>query len=81
MSHREQSFPWTKFLLEILLYACLMVIYLLLVLRLLDKTLTRLFHENLVAYALAGLGVILVQGVALDLLTSFLLGRLRLGKE
>lgn len=67
-----------NFLIELALYAVLVTIYFFVVLRLLGDPLTRLFHSNQMLYALAGLALILTQGVLLDLLTSFLLNRLKL---
>lgn len=65
---------------ELVIYGTLITVYFLVVLRLLGEPLTRLFGNNLTAYALISLGLILAQGVLLDLVTSFLLDRLRLGR-
>jgi len=66
------------FVVELAVYAALVVAYFLLVLRLLGEPLNRLFHSSLPIYALAALGLIVVQAVALESLTSFLLRRLGL---
>lgn len=63
---------------ELVLYSALLAAYLFTVLRLLDDILARLFINNLVAYAFIGLGLILTQGVVLDLLTSFIINQLQL---
>ena len=63
---------------ELIVYAILVVTYSFVVLRLLNALLTRLFHTNLVTYAFIALGLIVAQGVLLDIVTSFLLERLRL---
>jgi hypothetical protein len=46
----------------------------------LNAPLTRLFHTNLVTYAFVALGLIVAQGALLDVVTSFLLERLRLDR-
>jgi hypothetical protein len=63
---------------ELILYSVLLTVYLFTVLRFLDDVLARLFNNNLVAYAFIGLGLILAQGVVLDLLTSFIINQLPL---
>ena len=63
---------------ELVVYAILIIIYTVVVLRLLSEPLTRLFHTNLVTYAFAGLGLIVAQGALLDAVTSFLLKQLGL---
>lgn len=65
---------------ELVVYGSLVTLYFLVVLRTLSGPLTQLFHRSPLAYAAAGLGLILAQGVALDALTSFLLERLGLGR-
>jgi len=63
---------------ELIIYAILVIIYSIIVLRLLSEPLTQLFHTNLVTYAFAGLGLIVAQGALLDAVTSFLLKQLGL---
>jgi cation transporter-like permease len=65
---------------ELVVYAILVIIYSFIVLRLLNAPLTRLFHTNLVTYAFVALGLIVAQGALLDVVTSFLLERLRLDR-
>ena len=65
---------------ELVGYGILVVAYAAFVAPLLEEPLARLFHSNLVTYALAALGLIVAQGVLLDVITSFLLDRLRLGR-
>ena len=57
---------------ELVVYGVLVAAYLLLVLRTLDRPLAVLFRSHRVVYAFAALLLILCQGIALDLLTSFL---------
>ena len=59
--------------LEMLIYAPVVVVYLLLVMRFGTGLLVRLFHESPVAYTIAGFAAIVAQGVLLDLLASWLL--------
>lgn len=67
-----------NFVIELIVYAILVVGYFLAVLRLLAEPLNRLFHSNLVIYALLALGLIVAQGVVLEAVTAFLLEQLRL---
>ncbi len=59
--------------LELAIYGVLLAVYFLLVLRFLGEPLVRLFDDNLVVYAAAALGLIVAQGVVLDLVTSLLI--------
>jgi hypothetical protein len=65
-------------LIEILIYALLVVGYFIVVLRLLGGVLQGLFEGNLTLYAFVALGLIVAQGSLLELLTSFLVSRLGL---
>jgi hypothetical protein len=67
-----------SFAIEVLIYTALVVGYFLLVLRLLGEPLKKLFTDHLTLYAFAALALIVVQGVVLEFLTSFLVSRLRL---
>jgi hypothetical protein len=67
-----------NFAIEVLVYAVLVVIYFFLVLRLLAQPLLELFENNLTVYAFVALALIVVQGVVLEFVTSFLIGRLGL---
>jgi hypothetical protein len=69
-----------NFVIELIVYSILVVAYFVVALRLLGEWLARLFHSNLVTYALISLGLIVAQGVLLDLITSFLLDRLNLSR-
>lgn len=68
------------FAIEVAIYAVLVVGYFFLVLRFLAEPLARLFDSNLVAYAFVALLLILVQGVALEAVTSFIISLLGLDK-
>lgn len=65
---------------ELIVYGILVVAYFFVALQLLGESLARLFHSNLVTYALVSLGLIVAQGVLLDAITSFLLDRLNLSR-
>jgi hypothetical protein len=67
-----------NFAIEILVYAFLVVGYFYLVLRLLESFLAELFQNNLAVYAFLGLGLIVAQGILLEIVTSFILDRLKL---
>ena len=60
---------------ELLIYAPVVLVYWLLVLRYGSELLERLFHQSLVVYTIFSAVAILAQGVLLDLLTSWLLRR------
>lgn len=62
-----------NFLIEIVLYAVLLFIYFMLVLRFLGEPLNRLFQLDLLIYAIATLLLILAQSVLLERVTSFLI--------
>jgi hypothetical protein len=67
-----------NFAIEVVVYAVLVVVYFLLVLRILGDPLEALFSSNLGLYAVVALGLIVVQGVVLEFVTSFLISRLGL---
>ena len=69
-----------NFLIELVLYGVLVVGYFLVALRLLNDYLTGLFYSNLVLYAILALFLIVVQGVLLDGVTSFLLNQIKLDR-
>jgi len=69
-----------NFAIEVAIYAVLVVVYFLLVLRLLGKPLETLFQNNIVLYAFVALFLIVAQGVVLDGVTSFLINRLGLDR-
>ncbi len=80
MNTRDTRRLMRNFVIELAIYGILVTVYSLVVLRLLGEPLARLFGGNLITYALISLGLIVTQGVLLDLITSFLLDRLRLGR-
>jgi hypothetical protein len=67
-----------NFAIELFLYGFLVVLYFVVVLRWLGEPLSQLFHERPVLYSAAALLLIVVQGVALEAITSFLVERLGL---
>ena len=80
MNKQEMRRMVRNFVVELVVYGVLVSVYSVVVLRLLGEPLARLFGNNLVAYALISLMLIVAQGVLLDIITSFLLDRLRLGR-
>jgi hypothetical protein len=66
---------------ELIIYAVLLVGYFYLVLRFLGSLLADLFANQTVLYAFLGLGLIVAQGVLLETLTSFLIRMLRLERH
>lgn len=65
---------------ELLIYGVMLVIYFFAVLRLLGKYLTDLYQNQIFFYAILSLVLIVVQGVFLEAITSFLVRKLRLDR-
>jgi hypothetical protein len=63
--------------LELVVYGILVTLYAASVLQLLADPLANLYMENLTVYAWVALALIVIQGVVLEEVTSFLLDRLR----
>jgi hypothetical protein len=61
-----------NFIIELVVYGALMFVYFFIALRFLAEPLARIFESNLVAYAFLGLGLIVVQSVFLEFVTSLL---------
>ena len=78
MRNRRARMLIRNFAIEVLIYSVLVFGYFLLVLRLLGEPLKKLFTDHVTLYAFAALALIVVQGVVLEFLTSFLVSRLRL---
>ena len=69
-----------NFAIELVIYGTLVVGYSLVVFRWLGHHLEDLIHRSLTMYAFAALGLIVAQGVLLDLFTSLLLDVLKLDR-
>ena len=67
-----------SFVIELLIYSVLVVVYFFVVLRLLGDPLFHLFSSQLVVYAFLALVLIVAQAVALEVVTSFIMGLLGL---
>ncbi len=78
MSEREIRTLIRNVVIELIGYGILVVAYAALVAPLLEEPLARLFGNNLISYAFVGLGLIVAQGLILDVITSFLVNQLRL---
>jgi len=65
---------------ELLIYGVMLVIYFFAVLRFLGKYLTDLYKNQIFFYAVLSLVLIVVQGVLLEAVTSFLVRKLRLDR-
>ena len=61
----------------LLLYVLLLVAYFFAVLRYLGGWLSHLYRDDLTVYAFVCLGLVVVQAIFLDLVTTFLLNHLR----
>jgi hypothetical protein len=69
-----------NFLIELVVYGLLLVVYFFAVLRFLGGFLNNLYLENTILYAVVGLGLIVLQAVALEAVTSYLLRLLQLDR-
>lgn len=78
MKKMEPRKLFRNLLIEIIIYSFLIFGYYLLVLRYLGDWLMEIFESNLVYYSFAGLGLILMQAVLLDFITSFLMKYIKL---
>ena len=78
MKKLEPRKLFRNLLVEIIIYSALIFGYYLLVLRFLDDWLLSLFQSNLVLYSFLGLGLIILQAVLLDFVTSFLMKYIKL---
>jgi hypothetical protein len=67
-----------NFLIELVIYAALVVAYFFVVLRLLGEPLGDLYGSNLTLYAFLALALIVAQAVLLEAVTSFIMGLLGL---
>ncbi len=65
-----------KLLIELSIYLILLILYFLLVKMTLGDLMYRLFHENLGLYGLIGIGIIVFQGVVIEIFSSFLANRI-----
>lgn len=61
-----------NFVIELVVYGILLAIYFFVALRYLAEPLSNLFDNNLIVYAFIGLGLIVVQAVFLEFITSLL---------
>jgi hypothetical protein len=68
------------FLIEMSIYGVLLIAYFFLVLKFLAIPLGNLFHSNLIIYAIASLGLIVLQGVALDTIVYFIIDLFKLNR-
>jgi len=80
MNKQEKLRSLRNIVIELLVYGALVTLYALGVLQFLADPLADLYENNLTLYAWAALALIVIQGVALEEVTSFLLNRLRLGR-
>lgn len=78
MDRQELRILIRNFAVELVLYGILVVAYFLIVLRLLGDPLAQLFHDQRVLYAFIALGLIVAQGLVLEIITAFLLDLLKL---
>jgi hypothetical protein len=67
-----------NFIIELAVYGVLVTVYFLIVLRTIGDWLKSLYDNQLALYAFVGLGLIVIQGVFLEVVTTFLIERLGL---
>lgn len=75
---KEMRILLRNFIIELAVYGVLVVAYFLVVLRSIGDWLTSLYFNNLTAYAILALILIVVQAVILEKVTAFLIERLGL---
>ena len=73
----KPSLAVRSFLIELLVYAVLVSVYVLFVIGLLNAWLHGLYADHKVIYAFVALGLIVTQGVALEAVTSLLMKLIR----
>ena len=73
-SDEREQFRWKPLFSELACYASLMCAYFFLVLHFLTGWFKELFDHQRTGYAVAGLGVMILQAAGLESLTRFLLG-------
>ncbi len=75
---RETRRTLIRLTLEIGIYALLVVVYIFLILRFFGPELVVLFKSNPLLYAVLALALIVLQGIFLESVTTFLIDRLEL---
>ncbi|MGB2955232.1 MAG: hypothetical protein WBB64_04590 [Anaerolineales bacterium] len=78
MKKLEPRILFRNLAIELIIYGGLILAYNFLVLRWLSDWLLSIFNSNLITYALFALGLIVIQGVFLDFVTSFLMKYIKL---
>ena len=78
MKPREAIRAFRNIIIELILYAVLVIVYALTVIRFLVQPLANFYANDRTLYAVLALALIVGQGVFLEEVTSFLLDRLRL---
>jgi len=73
MKKLEPRILFRNLAIELIIYGTLILTYNFLVLRWLSDWLLSVFNSNLIIYAFYALGLIVIQGVFLDFVTSFLM--------
>ena len=76
--HRSMQKLLRNFTIELIIYGGLVTFYYLLVLRSLSTPLVMLYNRYIVLYAVIALILIVIQGVALESITNFLLSKIGL---
>ncbi len=80
MNKREIRTLIRNIVIALIGYILLVVAYAVFVAPLLKGPLARLFDNTLIAYAFVGLGLVVVQGLILDVITSFLINQLHVDR-
>jgi hypothetical protein len=78
MKKLEPAVLFRNLLIEMVIYSILIFGYYLLVLRFLADWLMSIFQSNLVIYSIFGLGIIIIQAVFLDFVTSYLMRHIKM---
>jgi hypothetical protein len=78
MKKLEPAVLFRNLLIEMVIYSILIFGYYLLVLRFLADWLMSIFQSDLVIYSIFGLGIIIIQAVFLDFVTSYLMRHIKM---
>lgn len=79
-AHTNENAYIMWFLIELVVYAAVVVAYYFLVLHFMGGWLKRLFDEHRIGYAITALALMVTQGIGLELLTGWFFTKIR-GKE
>ena len=81
MRTRAAAFTIRAFLIELVIYAILVVGYFFAVLHFLSEWISQVEKSHIIIYAFVAIGLIIVQGIVLETVTTWLMRRLQGGRS